>query len=138
MKDAEEMFKLPQRTQAALDAHYKGFTERPTFVGFPNRKGERDIIDDGATVKMYVNLDRWVGDCPHCNSGITGIVGVNKATCLDCGRRMNVEWPATSDIPAAEVVLEHRPEQNRNWRADRGETVNDLKAENLVRGVPIT
>jgi hypothetical protein len=130
-------------SRGRLDEFLAAFVARPTFVGFPNRRDasgepERLIIGDlASTVKMYVNEDRWVGNCPHCNSGIAGIYRLNRCVCLDCGRVMAAEFPSSTDVAVAEVVLSKRPEINRNWYTDR-EDVDDLKVQNLERGLPIT
>jgi hypothetical protein len=135
MRDATEMFQLPERTEEALTTHVEAFVERPTFVGFPRRAGATEIIvDRDSVVKMYVNHDRWVGDCPHCNGGVTGIPGVANVTCLDCGRKMGARWPRV-DLAEVERILSYREEMQRNMDPDQ--TLNDLKAENVTRGVRI-
>jgi hypothetical protein len=152
MRDATQMLgftgpsgvvRVAEPSKSALDAFLDAYQARPTFTGFPNRRGDdglpaRGVVDElGTTVKMYVNEDRWVGDCPFCNSGIAGVYRLDECICLDCGRRMGVSWPSSTHVEQAQVVLERRPEPNRNWIPDR-ESVDDLKVENMTRGIPIT
>lgn len=88
--------------------------------------------------KAYLNWGRWVVDCPAtgCNGGILAPLGTDEATCPDCGRVVHYTHPPKKDVEAAERVLGHRIEiENHNWDPRVGETITDLKTENVVRGV---
>jgi hypothetical protein len=137
MRDATSIFLLPEPSQDALRAHVDAFMEQPTFTRFARRDSDEILDDPGTSVYMYVNYDRWVGDCPHCNAGLTGVEGVAEVTCLDCGRRMTAVWPPPAAASEAARMLEYRlDERNRHWNP-AVESVDDLKAENLQRGVRI-
>jgi hypothetical protein len=154
MRDATQMLgfispagtqvRIASPTEDALREFVAAYQDRPQFVGFPLRRGEDGELETevipqhGVTVKFYVNEDRWVGDCPYCNSGIAGVYRAPVCVCLDCGREMLAEFPPEPDVSVAEVVLAARPETNRNWRPDLGEDVDDLKVENVTRGIRIT
>lgn len=91
----------------------------------------------GKTVKAYINGGRWVADCPNDNGGIACLPGHDEATCLSCGHAYKVKWPAAKTMSAALTVLLAREKpENRNWRPG-DESVQDLKAENITRGVPL-
>ena len=101
---------------------------------------------------IFMNDGRWVAFCPtpDCdgaerlwpegeirrrvddhNYGITLEGGFH---CGNCGLTSQVEFP--DDMEEIEVVLARRPvPQTRNWRP--GETVADLKRENMMQGVKI-
>ncbi len=101
---------------------------------------------------MFVNDGRWVALCPtpDCDSaerlwpngeigqlegGHTyGITLQGVLHCGNCGLTSQVEIP--ENMGEIEKVLARRPvPQTRNWRP--GETITDLKRENLMRGVKI-
>ena len=154
MRDATQMLgfitpagtvaRIEAPTEEALRAFVDAYQGRPQFQGFPNRRSDNGYLETevlvahGITVKFYVNEDRWVGDCPFCNSGIAGVYRATVCVCLDCGREMLAEYPDEPDVLQAEVILGARPEPNRNWRPDLGEDVDDLKVENVTRGIRIT
>ena len=93
--------------------------------------------DGGATV-AYVNHGRWVADCPECNAGIAVWPDHPLTACGECGAVLTLEVPDADTRAAAEIVLSKRSvESVRNWRPD-GETVEDLQAENALRGVDFT
>jgi hypothetical protein len=99
--------------------------------------GKARVSDAPQEVPAYVSEGRWVADCPECNGGIAVDPEDIEATCLDCGLATPISSPALDDQTKADLVLSERPIQARNWFPHRGETVNDLKAENLLRGIPI-
>lgn len=105
--------------------------------GFQARDGEHGLVDTGDAVAAYVNESRWVADCPACGGGIAVWSEMADCCCYDCGRVYRAVFPPPRDVARAEAVLNARPESARNWRPD-AEKVDDLKVENLVRGVPIT
>lgn len=107
-------------------AYVAKFTQFCAQRGFqPTRRIE--------TIAMYVNDGRWIGDCPHCASGMHAEPGWLDIRCLGCGRFYNnVTWP--TDLTAIEDELLVRPIRNQN--ANVGETVDGLSRENLDRGLP--
>lgn len=82
------------------------------------------------SVDAYVNVGRWVADCPECGSGIGVQPGVGRATCWECGSDWAVTFPPESDRRQAERLLVRRPVGARNWNAHRGEPVEALQVEN--------
>ncbi len=98
---------------------------------------------------VYVNQGRWVVECDadNCRGAIdvSGryIAGI-RCDCKDrtacyhkadpCGHIIRLDWPA--DLEAIDRVLARRPDPStRNWLP--GETVEDLKAENLLHGMRV-
>lgn len=98
-------------------------------------------------ILMKVNQGRWVADCPACGGAeriwpdglrthpeVPHPFGIFDSTlhCGYTGATYDVAFPSE----AAEImaVLARRPnELNRNW--EPGETVMDLRLENLNHGV---
>ncbi len=92
----------------------------------------------GVTVAAYVSDGRWVADCVRCASGVACWPANPKACCLACGALYSVDYPPAAAIVKAEAVLDARAVSGQqNWRPDRGETVADLKVENLTRAVSL-
>lgn len=105
---------------------------------------------------LYVNDDRWVAQCvtPDCNAAEQlwadapryrkdedgrpfghpyGITPQGVYYCGNCGLVSEVTIP--KGMAEIEAVLARRPvPQTRHWR---GESLADLKAENLLHGVKI-
>lgn len=100
------------------------------FRGYPNREFERGVKRTTKKLDAYVNHDRWVADC-ECRAGVAVEPTLDVCVCLDCGTLYRVRMP--DDWKAGEQVLAHRDVENRNWTV--GQTVQDLKAENLTHGV---
>lgn len=153
MKDAANMLgffngsqivRMPERSAAAYRDFVVQYTQLPHFFGFPARGYDPDdeVIDrsihvDGSSeVKMYVDGDRWVGDCPHCNGGVAGSPEISIVICLDCGTEMTPTFPNPGLIAAAEAVLNKRPEKFRAWNPDV-ESIEMLKVDNITRGYPV-
>ena len=84
------------------------------------------------TTPAYVNHGRWVADCEACRSALRVSPG-DEFTCLECGHHdADVFWP--DDWADIDAVLALRPSiLNRNWLP--GETLDDLRAENLEHGL---
>lgn len=79
----------------------------------------------------YVNHGRWVIDCTNCGSGV--LANAEQVTCLECQVGYDIDFP--SDREEAERVLSYRPLMNQNWNPET-ETLDDLKAENTLHGLP--
>ena len=84
-----------------------------------------------------VNHGRWIVDCPDCNGAqIASRMGL--FFCVDCGNVANrgcwyaVRFPTEQTV--IDAVLLTRPPKNRNWQP--GETLEQLRAENSLRGLP--
>lgn len=127
-------------TAEEVRAEWAGWASRLAgHGGFANRDGDDVALEvTGEQTAAYVSDGRWVANCPACNGGIAVWVGMPDGCCYDCGRVWLIVFPAAKDVARAEVVLDKRPGGNRHWRPDKGETVDDLKAENAVRGVDFT
>ncbi len=101
---------------------------------------------------MFMNDGRWVAFCdtPDCDSAERlwpdgeiqtpggdhkyGITLQGVLHCGNCGLTTQVEF--SDDMKEIEAVTTRRPvPQTRNWRP--GETVAELKRDNLIRGVSI-
>jgi hypothetical protein len=91
---------------------------------------ERDGVLDA-----YVNHGRWVADC-DCGSGVACGPDSRDAVCFECGAVWRVKFPRSDRIDAAVAILDgRRYAKQRNWRPDRGETLDDLRAENAAADI---
>lgn len=91
------------------------------------------------TLTANVSSGRWVADCPACGGGIALWKENPRACCLTCGTVYNaIFWPDDNELEAAEALLMARESQNRGWRRDIGETLDDLRQENLTHGLPVS
>jgi hypothetical protein len=95
-----------------------------------------DLAAPPAPVRVYRGM--WIVDCPTCGGAQVAAAGDHRLLCVDCynadigGRWRQVTWPA--DAAQIERVLLARPDlETRNWTT---ETVAELQAENLQRGLP--
>ena len=101
---------------------------------------------------IFMNDGRWVADCAtvdcsgaerlwpdgeirHRDDGHDyGITLAGVLHCGNCGLTTQVEFP--ENMEEIEAVLDQRPvPQTRNWHP--GESVDDLKRENMMQGVKI-
>ncbi len=82
-------------------------------------------------MQAYVNHGRWVADCTNCNGGI--LATADHVICPDCAFEFDLVF--SNDREEGERVLSYRSLVNQNWRPDT-ETVEDLKAENVLNGLP--
>lgn len=115
-----------------------------------------------ARARAYVYSGDWVADCPRACGGVEHlydranprnpnsprILQRTEFHCSYCGMTAPIEWPA--DMTDILGVLMLRPvPHTRNWypqghgvavrfRIPHGQTVDDLRAENLEHGVPAT
>ena len=67
--------------------------------------------------------------CDHTNPQLVNLVPERQA--LICGTEIPLEWPA--DPEAIIAICARRALRHRNWHP--GETIDELKAENLTHGV---
>jgi predicted RNA-binding Zn-ribbon protein involved in translation (DUF1610 family) len=82
-------------------------------------------------MQAYINHGRWVADCTNCNGGIKA--NADHVTCPDCAFEFDLVFSSARD--EAERILAYRPLANQNWHPDV-ECIEDLKAENALRGLP--
>lgn len=135
--DARAMYGLSPTVAAGDVRRHWEFTAPGVPRVFVERDRETGLVDGDGQVVATVEHGRWVAGCPACNGGIACAPDMDDAACLSCGRVFQVVFPKPADIAKADQVLEHRPSrENRNWHPGR-ESVDDLKVENLERGVTI-
>jgi len=122
----------PHETPEQVRAFWELFAESQRKVGRPFK-----LTRSRKRLAAYVSDGRWVADCPECRGGV-GLWRENEeACCLDCGHvYSSIDWPDASEVDEAERVLAARPTTELHWRPDSGETVDDLKVENLKHGYP--
>lgn len=83
-------------------------------------------------VVPYINLSRWVADCPNCRGGMACWDANPYTCCLTCATICEVHWQSPFERAAVIRVLAGRPVGNRNWDAHKGETLDELKLENVL------
>jgi hypothetical protein len=127
---------LPHASTAEVEAHWheygatRGWWDPVTGVRTPG-----EVIVSNDTLPAYVSDNRWVAQCP-CGGGIGCWTEMSRGCCYDCGTSYLIAFPAAKACADAVDVLTARPEpETRNWRPDRGESVADLKVENVKRGL---
>ena len=94
-------------------------------------------------MNAWLNHGRWVVDC--LDGDCLAVLFADRAACvcrdesvcehatIPCGAPIEATFPPRrADI---DRLLNPRPRRNRNWSP--GETLADLKAENLLHGVKI-
>lgn len=127
----------PQAVRMLWDAYYKARTADGRS-GFENRPQATGFIESGVSVYAYVNVGRWVADCPFCKGGIACWSEMPDGACYDCGRIHTIVFPDAEVMAQGEEILSFRPgDHDKNW-FPQVETVDDLKAENAARGVDFT
>lgn len=103
--------------------------------GFPNRPdGELELLELDDELVAYVNAGRWVADCP-CGAGVACWPAMREACCYDCGTIRPVAFPPARERAKGEAVLLLRENPDAMHWKPQTETVDDLKLENLERGV---
>lgn len=99
-------------------------------------RGERISVHvDPAPLEARIDFGSWLVDCP-CGAGNATTPAWGFALCYGCGAiHEGVVFP--DDWAAIEATILARPEQwQRAWKSD--ETVEDLRTENRMIGVPAT
>lgn len=94
------------------------------------RAGDYETIK-GQPVFARVDDGRWLADCSLC-PGAELVEPGERMLCGSCGAVSTVKWPSEADT--IESVLVERPVTNRFWFP--GETVADLRRENIEHGLP--
>lgn len=127
---------LRHESIADVEAHWEAFAREhgkfnPT-LGVREPPGELAYSDE--KLDAYVSDNRWVADCP-CGGGIGCWPDHERGCCYDCLTVYPIAFPHEKARATAEAVLLARPDPStRNWRPHEGETINDLKVENITRG----
>jgi len=106
--------------------------------GYVRAQGVRPPMTTG-TEARYARVEhgRWLVDCPDCNNCLFADPDDRRMFCTVClnalhgGGWLPVVFP--DDVAAFESELLRRPIENRNWLP--GETLDDLKVENVAFGV---
>lgn len=113
-------------SQAAFDAHCAKF--------LMDRRGGLQVTNRAGTIDLHASEGRWCGDCPNCKGGMAGPSPTwgTHSTCLTCGSRYAVRYPANRTT--GEAILERRPMKNQNWHP-LTETTQKLQNENTLMGV---
>lgn len=124
----DQRFVNAKNPQATLEDVYAAWAERAQATGVPS------WTSPAPAQIGYVSLNRWVADCPECNSGAAAWPRNPEACCYGCGATFKVLFPP--DWQAAAAVLEQRAQKHRHWQP-LAETLDDLKAENVEHGDPI-
>lgn len=128
-------------TVAEVMAWYDAFGQSSGWYNSGTGRRVPGVVADhtSTTVDAFVNASRWVAGCPDCGGGLACWPDNPHAVCADCGHKFTVSFPSPTLIAQAEAVLSARTQDGqRNWNCHRGETITDLKAENLREGVPLT
>lgn len=94
-----------------------------------------DVIE---TIMARVDHGRWLVECDYCKSA--QLVGDEdlRFFCINCsnisndGKWREIVWPENAE--EIENVLAVRPIDNRHWSP--GETIDELKAENVAHDLP--
>jgi hypothetical protein len=120
----------PHETPEQVRAFWEAFAESQRQAGRPF-----ELRSSRKKLHAYVSDGRWVADCPQCGGGVALWRENPEACCLDCGSVYSkIGWPGEDEVAEAERVLAARPSNQLHWRPHEGDTVEDLKVENLVRG----
>jgi hypothetical protein len=102
-------------------------------LGWRIRRGDHstDLHSSRKTVQAYISGGKWIADCPNCNGGIACWRDNPRGCCLDCGTIYRVDHPSeTEEKRATEILLARANPEARHWHRHRGETLDDLEAEN--------
>ena len=100
-------------------------------------------VTAGGDIQAYIDCGRWLAECPDCHSAQVISDKTRDFWCLHCGNAsIDFKWRHIR-MPRNRKVLEDvlvlRPAARsdraltRNWKT--GETVDDLKAENVAHGL---
>lgn len=94
------------------------------------RPPKRPIKADHS-VAPYINHSRWLADC-DCGGGMLCWDRNPYACCLTCGTFYEVDWPAPQVRAEAVRLIATRNVVNRNWDHHKGETAQELMAQNIL------
>jgi hypothetical protein len=124
---------VPLASVEEVRAFWELYVERHRQAGRP-----LELHRSRKKLHAYVSDGRWVAECPECGGGVALWQENPEACCLDCATVYSkIGWPHEREIMEAERVLAARPTNQLHWRSHEGETVEDLKIENIVRGLPL-
>jgi hypothetical protein len=111
-----------------LDARAVALGQKNPIPQYPTTRAPR-------IVHVYVNHGRWLWDCPICRASYMA-AGTARGYCTNCWNAAEGWFPLAfpPERAAIEAALDDRPDPaTRNWFPP--ETVADLEAENVERGV---
>jgi hypothetical protein len=120
---------------AKSPADYRAVHQR--FIAKKARFGARYVVHEDATpVVARLEGGTWLADC-LCGNGCVTSPALGFACCFGCGAVLiSIQFPMRTMIEEIEEIVLQRPRAfNRNWLPH--ETVDQLKAENLARGLPV-
>lgn len=127
-------------------SYFGGRTLAEHAIKHPNGMLDRRPPAPGVASKPVaiarVSGSVWIADCPKPGCGGAEMVNFDEPLFFCCAcrnvdsdhRPLKVKLPTAQQRGAIEAVLLKREDaRTRNWQP--GETVDDLKVENLTRGV---
>lgn len=120
------------RTVEDVENAWQRWAEREGLA-YRRRRGDwsTDLHSSRKRVQAYVSGGKWIADCPTCNGGIACWAENPKGCCLDCGTIYPVDYPKAAEEERAIALLSARPDPlTRTWNRHKGETLDDLEAEN--------
>jgi hypothetical protein len=82
---------------------------------------------------LVLNHGRWIVPCGNCPGAYAEDKLPEDGKCIFCHEPLEVVYPSKQFRASVDAVVAGRPEENQNW--EPGETVNDLKADNIVHAV---
>jgi hypothetical protein len=134
-----------QRTMQGANAHGSPQAVRAFWADWGLLKGfvkadpsrRHELLERGDRTAAYIDGGRWVADCTACGGGMAAWPAHMQACCLDCGTVHVIDFPTPPAVKDALDVLALRPELNRHWRCDAGETVSELRRQNIQHGYPV-
>jgi hypothetical protein len=138
IRDQRLMFLQSEEAGVAdVEMFIRAWAASPRFRGFPERGWAKEWQESAEVIVAYISDGRWVADCAFCAGGIACWPDGGMVACMDCGTTyQNVDYPTPRQIRDVERVLAARPRGMMDWHRQRGETMNDLKAQNLMHGYP--
>lgn len=128
-----------EAVRAFWDEHAAARVKRGV-VPYEMAPRRRELHTSKTRLVAYVSDGRWVADCPggpdgNCGGGMAAWPEHEHACCLDCGTVYPIDFPHGQEIAEATEALDARLPMHRHWRPDRGETAEDLRVENVERGL---
>jgi len=119
--------------------NYRKWVERTVQERYPRVRVVWSTRPGAPVIRAYIKRGSWVADCPICK-GSQVVEPGEPFFCVDCLMLWNAGyaqkcWFPRKDRRVIERLLMLRPNPlNRNWLV--GETVDQLRAENIEHGLP--
>jgi hypothetical protein len=126
------------RAPDEIEAFWRDWALRKGFANSraPDGSASHEIVERKEQLAAFVSDNRWVAECANCGGGIACWEGNDRGLCLDCGHLFRITFPPQETLAEAVALLTVRPPKNRHWHPEQ-HTIDDLKAENLLHGLPI-